>query len=136
MLTMDIDESAPQFFEHTQRAETAIDIHPMTARSGKHTSKYQLRLVRTDDVVEPQALKEWMPVREMKGRFKLSLVFSGTDLVGRSASADQQGDGVDEERFTGAGLTGQDCKPGMKLKAQLLNEREIDNAQLGEHCGR
>jgi hypothetical protein len=136
MLAMDIDESAPQFFEYTKWAEAAIDIHPMAPRSGEHASKNQLRLVLTDDVLEPQALKKWMVVREMEGRFKLGLVFSGTDLVCRGSPADQQGDGIDEERFTGAGLTGQDRKPGMKLKAQLLNEREIDNAQLGEHCGR
>jgi len=75
-------------------------------------------------------------VRETKGRFKLGLIFSGTDLVGRGSPADQEGYGINEERFTGAGFPGQNRKPGMKLKAQLLNEREIDNAQLGEHCGR
>jgi hypothetical protein len=56
-------------------------------------------------------------------------------LVGRSPAADQQGDGIDEERFAGSRLSGEDRKPGLKLKVQLLNEREIDNAQLGEHCG-
>ena len=76
-----------------------------------------------------------MGVWEVKGCFELGLVFSGTDLVGRGSPADQQGEGIDEERFTGPGLPGQDRKPGLELKTELLNEREIDNAQLDEHCG-
>jgi hypothetical protein len=36
MLAMDIDESTPQFFEYTQRAEAAVDIHPMAPRSGEY----------------------------------------------------------------------------------------------------
>jgi hypothetical protein len=76
-----------------------------------------------------------MGVWEVEGGFKLGLVFSGTDLVGQGSPADQQGDGINEERFSGPGLPGQDRKPGLELKTELLNEREIDNAQLGEHCG-
>lgn len=75
-----------------------------------------------------------MGVREMEGGFELRLLFSGTDLVARGAPADQQGDGINEERLAGSGLPGQDRKAGLKLEIQLLNEREIDNAQLGEHC--
>ena len=77
-----------------------------------------------------------MGVWEVEGCFKLGLVFSRTDLVSRGPSADQQSDGIDEERFTGPGLPGQDCKPGLELKTELLNERKIDNTQLGEHRGR
>jgi hypothetical protein len=77
-----------------------------------------------------------MGVREVERCFELGLVFSGTDLVGRGSPTDQQGNSINEERFTGPGLSGQDRKPGLELKTELLNEREIDNAQLGEHCGR
>jgi hypothetical protein len=77
-----------------------------------------------------------MGVREVEGGFELGLIFPGTNLVGRGPPADQQGDGINEERLSGSGLPGQDRKPGLELKTQLLNEREIDNAQLGEHCGR
>ena len=77
-----------------------------------------------------------MGVREVEESLKLGLVFSGTDLIGRGPPADQEGDRINEKRFTGPGLPGQDCKPGLELKTELLNEREINNAQLGEHCGR
>ena len=77
-----------------------------------------------------------MGVWEVEGGFELGLVFSGTDLVGQGSPADQQCDGINEERFTGPGLPGQDCKPGLELKTELLNERKIDNTQLGEHRGR
>lgn len=76
-----------------------------------------------------------MGVRKREGGFKLSLVLSRTDLVGRGSPTNQQSDGINKERFTCPGLPGQDREPGLELKAQLLNEREIDNAQLDEHCG-
>ena len=42
---------------------------------------------------------------------------------------------MNEKGFTSPRLPGQDDKPRLELKTELLNEREIDNAQLGEHCG-
>ena len=83
----------------------------------------------------PKTPNEGMGIRKMEGGFKLRLFFSGTDLVGRGAPADQQGDGINEERLAGAGLPRQDRKAGLKLEIQLLNKREIDDAQLEEHCG-
>ncbi len=61
-----------------------------------------------------------MGVWEVEGGFELGLVFSGTDLVGQGSPADQQCDGINEERFTGPGLPGQDCKPGLELKTELI----------------
>lgn len=77
-----------------------------------------------------------MGVWEMEGGFELGLGLSGADLFGRGPTADEQGDGINEKGFTSPRLPGQDDKPGLELKTELLNEREIDNAQLGEHCGR
>jgi len=51
MLAMDIDEGAPKFFEHTQGAQAAVDVHPVATRSGEHAPKNQLRFVLTDDFV-------------------------------------------------------------------------------------
>jgi hypothetical protein len=84
----------------------------------------------------PESMKEWVGFREMKGCFQLGLLFSGADVIGRGPPTDQQGDGINEERFAGSGLPGQDRKPRLKLKTKPLYEGEIDNAQLGEHCGR
>jgi hypothetical protein len=76
MLAMDIDEGAPEFFEHTKRAQTTVDVHPVTAGTGQHAPKNQLGLVLTDDFLLPQSLKKRMGVGEVEGGFKLGLVFS------------------------------------------------------------
>ena len=34
MLAMDIDEGPTKFFEHTQRAQAAVDVHPVATRAG------------------------------------------------------------------------------------------------------
>ena len=76
-----------------------------------------------------------MGIWEMERCFELSLIFASTNLVGGSPSTDQQRNRIDEERFTSPSLPGQDNKPRLELETELLNEREIDDAQLGEHCG-
>ena len=88
MLAMDIDKGASKFFEHTQGAEAAVDVHSVATRSGEHAPKNQLRLVLTDDILQPQALNERMGVWKVEGGFELRLFFSGTDLVGRGSPAD------------------------------------------------
>ena len=50
MLTMDINEGAPELFEHTEGAEAAVEVHPMAAGSREDTPKNQFGLVLTDEV--------------------------------------------------------------------------------------
>ena len=76
-----------------------------------------------------------MGIWEMERCFELSLVFASTNLVGGGPSTDQQRNRIDEKRFTSSSLPGQDNKPRLELETELLNEREIDDAQLEEHCG-
>jgi len=88
-----------------------------------------------DEFMLSEMMKERMGLWEVEGCFQLGLIFAGTDLIRRGPSTDQQGDRIDEKRFTGACLPGQDRKPGLELKTKLLDQGEINNAQLGEHCG-
>lgn len=76
MLAVDVDKGTPQLFEDTLRAQVTVHVYSVAARSGKHAPKNQLRLVLTNDFVEPQSLKEWMGVWEMEGGFELGLGFS------------------------------------------------------------
>lgn len=76
-----------------------------------------------------------MGVREVERGFELSLLFASTNLVGGSPSTDQQRNRIDKERFASPGLPSQDNKSRLELETELLNEREIDDAQLEEHCG-
>ena len=62
-----------------------------------------------------------------------ALFFAGSDLLGRALSAHEQGDRIDEQRFAGAGFTGEHRKSGLELHVELFDEGEIDNAQLGKH---
>ena len=50
MLTMNIDEGAPEFFEHTQGTEAAVEVHTMATGSREDTPKNQFGLVLTDEV--------------------------------------------------------------------------------------
>lgn len=67
--------------------------------------------MRTDEILRPKPPNERMGVRQMEGGFELRLFFSGADLVGRGAPADQEGDGINEERLAGSGLPVRTVKP-------------------------
>ncbi len=89
MLAMDIDESAPQFFEDSQGAQAAVEVDSVAAGPGKNPSENQLVVFGSDDVLRPKLLEQRMGARKMKGGFKLRFVLAGTDLFGRGSPADE-----------------------------------------------
>src|SRR5262245_30298999 len=73
--------------------------------------------------------------RKLKRGFKVCFLLTGTDLIGGGPPTDQQPNGVDEQRLSRTGFSGQNRKSRLKTDMELLNEREIDDAQLGKHRG-
>lgn len=86
-----------------------------------------------ENVQGPQFSEQRMSGRKVKRRFEQSLFFPGSDLLGRTSSAYEKGDGIDEEGFAGTGFTGEHRKSGLKLNVKLLDQGKINNAQLGKH---
>jgi hypothetical protein len=91
--------------------------------------------MRTQQVQAAQLLEQRVRRRKMKRRFKLRFLFTGPDLLRRASSADEQRNGINEQRFPCAGFAGEHRETGLKLNVQLFYERKVDNAQLGKHRG-
>ena len=73
---------------------------------------------------------------DLKGRLKRGFFGAKTNLVGGRSSADQKGNGIYEKRFSGSRFTGENGKTELEPQAELFQQSEIDDAQLGEHgCG-
>ncbi len=61
--------------------------------------------------------------------------FSGPDDARIPAPAEQQLDRIHDDRFSRAGFTGQHEEPLLKTQGQLLDDREIPDAEFPQHGG-
>ena len=71
--------------------------------------------------------------RNLEGGFKRRFVLAESNVVALSPSADKQGDGIDQERLAGPRFPGENGKTCVDSQTEVLNNRKIGDAQLGEH---
>ena len=72
-------------------------------------------------------------IRQVKRRLERGFFGSKTNLVGGRSSADQKGYRINEKRFSGPRFSRENGKTTLKPQAELFQNREIDDAQLGKH---
>ena len=58
---------------------------------------------------------------------------SGADHFGRRAAAEQQAQGVDDDRLAAAGFAGQQVQPAVKANAEALDDRVVFDGEFGDH---
>ena len=75
-------------------------------------------------------------VASLEDGFDGRLRLAGPDQVGGRAAAEQQADGLDEDRLAGAGLPGQDVEAGLELDLDGLDDRQVPDAEEAEHVRR
>ena len=64
----------------------------------------------------------------LEDRFDRRGVFAGAHEVARRAPAEEQADGLDEDRLAGAGFARQDVQAGIEFDLDRVNHREVLNA--------
>ena len=62
-------------------------------------------------------------------------LLAGPHQVARRAGAEQQADGLDEDRLAGAGLARQHGEAGVELDLEPLDDGEMLDAQIAQHGG-
>jgi hypothetical protein len=68
-----------------------------------------------------------------KHGFHLSASFAGTDGIGSHPSAQTGANGIDDDGFSGPGLTGQSDKTTLALDEAVLYNCEVRDAKLKQH---
>ena len=63
------------------------------------------------------------------------LGLAGAHQIGRRAGAEQEADGLDEDRLARARLAGQDVEAGLELDLDGLDHREVADAEEAQHVG-
>ena len=71
----------------------------------------------------------------LEDRFNRRLGLARAHQVGRGAGTEQQTDRLHQDRFAGAGLTGEDVEAGFEFHLDGLDHGEVANAEETQHLG-
>ena len=74
------------------------------------------------------------PRRDFEQGFDGRLRGARPDVIGRALLAEEEADGVDEDGFSGPGLSGQDREPVGELEGQVLDGGEVPDPQELDHA--
>ncbi len=122
VLPVQLHEPGGEFLERRRGGQRAGDERPAPALDGD--------LAAHDDLARRTAL-----VREVEYRFDDRHVLTGAHEVRRGAPAEEQPHRLDEDRFAGPGLAGEDVERGFKLDGGRFDDREILDRQVADHGG-
>ena len=108
VLAVKLDEAIREILERGRGRERAVDERAAAA-------------LRRDLAPDDQLAA----VFGFEDRFDGREVFAGANEVLGRASAEQEADGFDEDRFAGAGLARQDVERVFKVDGHRLDDREV-----------
>ena len=74
------------------------------------------------------------PSGQIELRLHVGLGAIGPDEGGIPLRAEQQSDGLGQDRLAGTGLAGDRVEPGSQRKLRLVNQHEILDTQAAKHC--
>jgi hypothetical protein len=74
------------------------------------------------------------PVRNLECRREFSALCAGPQLPQLEAIAQQQAQGVEQDRFAGAGFPGQHGETAVELEVERLDDDEVADRQEPEHA--
>ena len=57
----------------------------------------------------------------------------GADHIGRRPAAEQQAQGVDDDRLAAAGFSGQQVQAAVESNAEALDDRVVFDGEFGDH---
>lgn len=125
VLIMNVDDKRAEGAQLAHRRCLAINITARPTVAGENTA-YQALLGSVEIVVfQPAAHR--IVVGDIKTGAHLGLFGILPNAIGVSAVAKRQAEGVENERFTGAGLPRYGRHAGGKLNVEMLNQGELPN---------
>ena len=137
-LPVDVDQQVGQFAERLQRDAAPVDATDVAPVKPHFTAEHHP--VWAVGVVQPllveqvmQLLRQLGVVGQPERGLDLGHLAAGAHRLGGGAFAQQQADGVDNDRLACARFARQDIETGAKGEVQLVDDGEIANPQFVEH---
>ena len=116
VLAVQIDEPGPEIPERAAGHQSAVDGRPAAALRGDLAPDDRFAAVgRFEDGLD-------------RGR-----LLSRSYQVRRSAAADQQADGTDEDGLAGAGFAGEDAEARLEFELERVDDGEVADGKESQH---
>src|SRR5205823_1000034 len=134
VLSMEVDQKIAQGPELGEEYRAAVHRgaalslpRDLTAHDHAALLLHHLRIERAD------GFQEVGPAGEIEHALHETPLRSGANPFGVGALSEQQRDRSDDERFAGAGLSGQDVQAGIEGELEAIHERESLNGEPDQH---
>ena len=132
VLAVNVDQVLAETLEQRHRDRRVVHERAVPAGARELAANHDLAVVgaearRLQDAGGAAALRQLE--HSLDGR-RLRL---GPDDVGLSARTTQQQQRIDQDRFAGAGLSGEDVEAGREGDGDVLDDGEVPDPQLAEH---
>jgi hypothetical protein len=133
VLARDVDEARDDAREELHGADRAVRVDPPPPRGARDAPDEELPPVgREPGALEPAP--RLGPVRDVEERLDRGLLRAAPDELDGHPPAPDEPRGADDDRLAGAGLAREDAQPGPELEVDLLDGRDVLDAQLGQHA--
>ena len=116
MLTVQVQELWSELLQRLQARQRTVHESPAASSRGN---------LATDD--------DFLAIGYLDGCFDNRALFAGADQVSGSPATEQQSEGADDDRFSGASLTGENVEPWFQFELELLDDGEMSNAEKLDH---
>ena len=116
VLSVQIEQARAEIAQRRRGRQRVVDERAAAALSGHLAAHDRLAAVRT--------LEDGLHRRERLAR---------AHQVGAGAAADQQVDRFDEDGLSGAGFAGEDVQARLELDFEMVDDRQMANAQEAKH---
>ncbi len=72
-------------------------------------------------------------LRKLESGSHLAVLGAGADHCGIAAGAEREREGIEEDRFAGAGLAGECGKAGPEIDVQAIDQDDVADGKAGQH---
>ncbi len=133
MLAVDFDKGRADGAQHLHRHRLVVEESAGAPVGELHPAQDEFVLGR--NVVGCEDRTGGMIGRHLEGGRHLALLGPLADQAGIAAPAEREGEGIEQDRFTGAGFTGQHGQARRKVDVEAVDQDDVSDRKPGQHLG-
>ena len=133
MLTMDLHQGGSQATQ-CLRANRLVIYEGAGASVGELDAPQDQLVVCGRNAIHEEEIADRMPRRQLEYRGDLTLLSAVSHKRGISTSPERKRKSIEQNRFSGAGLAGENRQAGGKFDIQPIDEHNVTNGEPDQHA--
>ena len=133
MLAVDVHQLLAQFAQCLYRCGLAIDVAARAAVGADGAAQDAFTVHLQFSLAQPGL--HFVQRTDLEGGADLGTIAADAYRAAVGTIAQHQAEGVEQDRFAGAGLAGEHAHTGRELQLQLFDDGEITDGKMPEHGG-